>query len=66
MKCDIWDYELEEGEDKYDFLVSNPPYIESAEVERVEKQVRKWEDRVALDGGRDGLDVVRVILEKSV
>jgi release factor glutamine methyltransferase len=43
-----------------DLLVSNPPYIPTAELDRLEPEVRA-EPRLALDGGRDGLDAVRAI-----
>ncbi len=41
-------------------LVSNPPYIPTAEIDRLEPEVRA-EPRLALDGGKDGLDAVRAI-----
>lgn len=43
-----------------DVAVSNPPYIPSAEVDRLEPEVLK-EPRLALDGGKDGLDPIRAI-----
>jgi release factor glutamine methyltransferase len=46
---------------EFDLVVSNPPYIPSAEIEGLQAEVRK-EPRVALDGGRDGLDIVRRVL----
>ncbi len=39
-----------------DVIVSNPPYIESAECEKLDTRVRDFEPRLALDGGRSGLD----------
>jgi release factor glutamine methyltransferase len=42
----------------FDGIVSNPPYIESAEVDRLEPELRLFEPRGALDGGPDGLDVL--------
>ncbi len=39
-----------------DIIVSNPPYIESAECERLDPRVRDFEPRLALDGGASGLD----------
>jgi release factor glutamine methyltransferase len=43
-----------------DLMVSNPPYIPSAEIARLEPEVRQ-EPRLALDGGADGLDAIRAI-----
>lgn len=46
-----------------DAIVSNPPYIPSAEVDRLAPHIRGHEPRAALDGGVDGLDIVRAIIE---
>jgi len=45
-----------------DWVVSNPPYIASAELAELEPEVRDWEPRSALDGGADGLDFYRSFL----
>jgi release factor glutamine methyltransferase len=50
-----------EGE-RFDVVVSNPPYITGAELEDLAPGVRDWEPRAALDGGADGLrDVTRLL-----
>jgi release factor glutamine methyltransferase len=43
----------------YDLLISNPPYIPSAEIETLQPEVRDFDPRGALDGGADGLDFYR-------
>jgi release factor glutamine methyltransferase len=43
----------------FDLVVSNPPYIRSAEIETLEPEVKSHEPRLALDGGPDGLDADR-------
>ncbi len=48
--------------DPVDLVVSNPPYIPSADIEDLMPDVRDHEPRQALDGGADGLDVVRALL----
>ncbi|SEM80357.1 peptide chain release factor N(5)-glutamine methyltransferase [Lihuaxuella thermophila] len=47
-----------------DILVSNPPYIPSGQVPKLEKQVSQFEPRLALDGGEDGLDPYRVLTKQ--
>lgn len=46
----------------YDILISNPPYIETAEIKNLAPEVRKFEPFVALDGGKDGLKHYQEIL----
>jgi len=49
----------------YDFILSNPPYIPSRELERLMPDVRDFEPRAALDGGPDGLECYRCIVTKA-
>jgi len=49
----------------FDLILSNPPYIPSADIESLAPEVRDHEPRQALDGGGDGLDAVRVILAQA-
>lgn len=46
---------------RVDILISNPPYIPSADVDVLDLEVREHEPRLALDGGEDGLDCYRSI-----
>jgi release factor-specific protein-(glutamine-N5) methyltransferase len=53
-------------EDKvYDVIVCNPPYIESDVIETLSVEVKDHEPRIALDGGRDGLEFYRVIADEA-
>jgi release factor glutamine methyltransferase len=44
---------------QFDLIISNPPYIPSAEIETLSPEVRDFDPRAALDGGADGLDFYR-------
>jgi release factor glutamine methyltransferase len=46
---------------KFDLIICNPPYVSSAEYEKLDKNVKDYEPRQALFGGEDGLDVYRRI-----
>lgn len=47
------------GLSSYDLIISNPPYIPGAEIHSLQPEVRDHDPRLALDGGRDGLDFFR-------
>jgi release factor glutamine methyltransferase len=49
------------GDESFDLVVSNPPYIATHVIETLEPEVRDHEPRVALDGGPDGLDAYRIL-----
>ena len=49
---------------EFDCIVSNPPYIPTADIEALDPSVRDHEPHLALDGGADGLDFYRVIADK--
>jgi release factor glutamine methyltransferase len=52
-------------EKKFDMIVSNPPYIRTSMIGILQDEVKKHEPLSALDGGRDGLDFYRIIVEKA-
>ena len=52
-------------EGDFDLVVSNPPYVKSGDLDRLEPEVRDHEPRLALDGGADGLDCYRRIAHQA-
>ena len=50
-------------ENKYDIIVSNPPYIQSDVVDTLESEVKDFEPRLALDGDADGMKFYKIIAE---
>ena len=46
---------------RYNIIVCNPPYIKSGDIPHIQREVREYEPRVALDGGEDGLEFYRRI-----
>ena len=50
---------------KYDIIVSNPPQIDTSKIKYLEKDVSKFEPKLALDGGLDGLTEIRKVIKKS-
>jgi len=51
--------------DKYDLIISNPPYIKLHEINGLDKDIKNYEPRVALNGGIDGYSKIRLTIKKS-
>ena len=45
--------------------MSNPPYIKRKELKNLSDDIKRYEPRIALDGGNDGLDLIRKVIYKS-
>ena len=58
---DLTKYNLE----KYDLIVSNPPYISSKDIKKLNDDIINFEPRIALDGGVDGLDLIKKVIYRS-
>ena len=50
---------------KYDLIVSNPPYIKKFDLNKLSREVINYEPKLALDGGLEGLSVIRKVIKKS-
>lgn len=51
--------------DKFDMVITNPPYIRSEVIQTLQREVKDHEPMIALDGGEDGLDFYRRIIEEA-
>ncbi len=63
--CGNWWSPLENFKGKLDFAISNPPYIPKDTYEKLPKEVKNFEPKVALLGGEDGLKHIREIIQKA-
>ena len=50
---------------KYDLIISNPPYIKKLSLSKLDRDVKNYEPKLALDGGLEGLSVIRKVIKKS-
>ena len=50
---------------KFDLIVSNPPYIKTSDIKNLSDDVKRFEPKIALDGGKEGLDVIKKVIYKS-
>ena len=50
---------------KYDLIISNPPYIKNLDINKLNKEVKNYEPKLALKGGLEGLSIIRKVIEKS-
>ena len=55
----------ESASPRFDYVVSNPPYITTAEMEQLDRDVRDYEPHLALHGGEKGTDVIAPLIEQA-
>ena len=63
--CGHWWSPLESFKGKLDLAISNPPYIPKDTYEKLPKEVKNFEPKIALLGGEDGLKHIREIIQKA-
>ena len=52
-------------EEKFHIIVSNPPYIPTGDIDKLQEEVKNYEPRIALDGGKEGMAFYRRIIPES-
>lgn len=62
---DVFSDDFFVGCEEYNLIISNPPYIQTSVIESLQEEVKN-EPRIALDGGEDGLDFYRRIIDLSI
>jgi len=50
---------------EFDLIVSNPPYVKTSDMKNLDEDIKNYEPLIALDGGNDGLDVIRKVIYKT-
>ena len=63
--CGDWWNPFENFKSKFDLVISNPPYIPKNTYEKLPKEVKNFEPKIALFGGEDGLQHIREIIQKA-
>jgi release factor glutamine methyltransferase len=53
------------GKEKFDFVISNPPYVGESEADKVQKQVREFEPRIAVFSGQEGMDIYKRLIPQA-
>ena len=66
FESDLGEALLNRGAEKFDVIISNPPYIPVKDIQRLSETVRDFEPHLALDGGEDGMDIYRRLIPQSV
>jgi release factor glutamine methyltransferase len=52
-------------EERFDLILSNPPYVDHSEIQQLPREVRDYEPIIALDGGKDGLEIYRSLTTQA-
>ncbi|MDP3285917.1 MAG: peptide chain release factor N(5)-glutamine methyltransferase, partial [Desulfobacterales bacterium] len=63
--CGDWFLPLRQKDNFFDIIISNPPYIRKGDIGNLQPEINRFEPREALDGGEDGLDKIRHIIEHA-
>ena len=58
-------FEQIKSDEKFDLIISNPPYIKTNDMDNLSLEVKKYDPKLALDGGKDGLEPYRIIAKEA-
>jgi release factor glutamine methyltransferase len=61
--CDL--FQAFRSQPVFHLIISNPPYVSSREYENLPKEIKRFEPKRALDGGKDGLEIIRRLLKEA-
>lgn len=65
IKSDWFKNIADKAADKFDLIISNPPYIKTNDIQNLQNEVKRFEPIMALDGGNDGLDCYKEIAKDA-
>src|SRR5258708_31869382 len=51
--------------EEFDFVISNPPYVGESEADKVQRQVREFEPKIAVFSGQEGMDIYRRLIPQA-
>ena len=51
--------------EQFDYIISNPPYVGEADADKVQKQVREFEPKIAVFSGREGMEIYRRLIPQA-
>lgn len=60
-----WFDPLKKSVHQFDMIISNPPYVQTPVIEKLAPEISSYEPRIALDGGKDGLNSLRFIIDQA-
>lgn len=63
--CGNWFNPLDPNKKRLDIILSNPPYIKTGDIDKLQPEIKGFEPGMALDGGSDGLNCIRKIIENA-
>lgn len=63
--CGSWFFPVKDKNNLFDIIISNPPYIRRSDIKTLQPEINRFEPITALDGGEDGLDCIKQIVNHA-